>query len=123
MTRMREVRKKAKLTMKELGQIVGVSESTISLYETGKREPDHRTLVLLASALHVTTDYLLGITEDGEAVLENKKAPDDGGQRMDRIREQIVMALGQVDDHEAAMVYGYIQALREKRKDREVPNQ
>lgn len=122
MTRMREVRKKARMTMKELAHIIGVSESTISLYETGKREPDHRTLVLLANALSVTTDYLLGIADTPDTQNENKKAPTNEGQRMDIIREQIVMALGQVDDHEAAMVYGYIQALRERRKDRESQN-
>lgn len=64
MTRIRDVRKKARMTMKELGQIVGVSESTISLYETGKREPDNRTLVLIATALGVTTDFLLGLKEE-----------------------------------------------------------
>ena len=36
----RALRKSAGLTMKQFGSLMGVSESTISLYETGKNEPD-----------------------------------------------------------------------------------
>lgn len=60
MERLKELRKLKNLTMKELGQIVNVAESTISLYENGKREPDYETLKKLADVLNVSTDYLLG---------------------------------------------------------------
>lgn len=60
MNNMRELRKKKKLTMKQLGQMVGVSESTISLYENGKHEPDIMTMILIADALETTVDNLLG---------------------------------------------------------------
>ena len=60
MNRMRELRKERHLTMKELGQKVGMSESTISLYETGKHDPDLETLNRIADALGVTVDELLG---------------------------------------------------------------
>lgn len=60
MNRMRETRKQKRMTMKQLGQIIGVAESTISMYETGKHEPDNLTLVKIADALDVTIDYLLG---------------------------------------------------------------
>ena len=33
--RIRELRKQHKMTMKELGAVVGLAESTISQYETG----------------------------------------------------------------------------------------
>ena len=45
MTKLKELRKEHKLSMKELGKILGLSESTISLYEAGKREPDIKTLI------------------------------------------------------------------------------
>ena len=47
MIRIRELRKKCGITMKELGEKIGVAESTISQYETGKRQPDYETLLKL----------------------------------------------------------------------------
>ena len=60
MNRIRELRKQKNMTMKELGKLVGVSESTISLYENDKHEPDLITLGRIADALDVTVDELLG---------------------------------------------------------------
>lgn len=64
MNNIRSARKKVKLTLKELGKMVGVSESTMSNYETGKREPDFDTLRKFSEILEVSIDYLLGITDD-----------------------------------------------------------
>lgn len=55
----RELRKQHGLTMRELGEKIGVSESTISLYETGKREPNYETLLKIAELFNVSVDYLL----------------------------------------------------------------
>ena len=55
----RHYRKKKGLTMKELAALVGVTESTISLYETGKREPNFETLLKLGEILDCTSDELL----------------------------------------------------------------
>jgi repressor LexA len=60
MQRLRQLRRDQNLSMKELGRILGCSESTISLYENGKREPDFRTLQKIADYFGVTIDYLLG---------------------------------------------------------------
>lgn len=58
----RELRKKQNISMKELGLSIGVSESTVSLYENGKRQPDYDTLIRIADYFNVSTDYLLGHT-------------------------------------------------------------
>ena len=58
--RIRELRKQHKITMKQLGEVIGVAESTISQYETGKREPDNETLLRLGAYFGVSVDYLLG---------------------------------------------------------------
>ena len=59
--RIRELRKQHKMTMKQLGQVVGLAESTISQYETGKRQPDNETLLRLGEFFDVSVDYLLGM--------------------------------------------------------------
>lgn len=63
MLRLRELRKSKKLTMREFGNLLGVAESTISLYENGKREPDSKTLMWIADYFEVSLDYLLGRTD------------------------------------------------------------
>lgn len=63
MNKLRNLRKEHKLSMKELGKILGLSESTISLYEAGKREPDIKTLIKMADYFHVSVDVLLGRNE------------------------------------------------------------
>ena len=64
MNNIRALRKEKNLTMKELGKMMGVAESTISMYENGYREPDTKTLIRLADFFNVSTDYLLGRTEN-----------------------------------------------------------
>ncbi len=64
MERLRTLRKQKGITMKQLGAVVGVSESAISLYETGNRQPDNEQLKKFADYFGVTTDYLLERTDD-----------------------------------------------------------
>lgn len=64
MNNIRETRRKAGLTMKQLGKMVGVSEAAISHYETGRREPDPGMLSSIATALGVSVDYILGRESD-----------------------------------------------------------
>ena len=69
--RIRELRKQQKLTMKQLGEVVGLAESTISQYETGKREPDNETLLKISEFFGVTVGYLIGADEPKEKPLVN----------------------------------------------------
>lgn len=67
MIRIKEIRKSKKITAKELAVNVNVAESTMSLYENGKREPDYKTLLNIAQYLDVSVDYLLGKESDASA--------------------------------------------------------
>ena len=58
----RKLRENRGLTQAQLGEKIGLAESTISLYEAGKREPDNATLARLADFFGVSVDYLLGRT-------------------------------------------------------------
>jgi len=52
------------LTQEMLGKAVGVSRGSISYYENGDRNPDIIVLRELAEYFNVTSDYLLGLTDD-----------------------------------------------------------
>ena len=60
MENLRKLRKMRGMTMKELGLRVGVSEASISFYETGKQFPGVETLRKIADVLGVSVDALLG---------------------------------------------------------------
>lgn len=61
--RLRELRLKKDLTQADLAKIIGLGESTISFYESNKRQPDYEILTKLATFFNVSTDYLLGRTD------------------------------------------------------------
>lgn len=67
MKKLRELReRKDKMTQSELGEEIGVADSTISYYEIGKREPDFETLKKIAAYFNVTIDYLLDYSKPFE---------------------------------------------------------
>lgn len=71
--RIRELRKARGITMKQLGKELGVAESTVSQYETGKRSIDNETLLRLGEFFDVTVGYLIGAEEDKKAPTDNSK--------------------------------------------------
>ena len=58
--RLKELRLKKRLTQTELGEKVGVKQSTFTNWENGKREPSFENLVKLADLLEVSLDSLFG---------------------------------------------------------------
>jgi transcriptional regulator with XRE-family HTH domain len=52
------------MTMKELSNKLHLSESVISLYESGRRQPSYDVLDKMAHIWGVTVDYLLGRTDN-----------------------------------------------------------
>ncbi|WP_017154167.1 helix-turn-helix domain-containing protein [Bacillus bingmayongensis] len=62
--RIKELRKEKKWSQKELGERVDVSESFISKVESGKKQPSREVTTKIAEVLNVTTDYLLGRSDE-----------------------------------------------------------
>ena len=60
---LKELRKKAGISLKELGEILGVAESTVSLYENSKREASYSILNKAAKYFGVSVDYLISDRE------------------------------------------------------------
>ena len=60
------LRKQNALSQKELGQALGVSASTIGMYEQGRRCPDPTMIKKICNFFRVSADYLLSEGSDGE---------------------------------------------------------
>lgn len=58
--RIKDLREENGLTQEDLAKKLGISKSTIGMYETNKRKPDTTTKEALADLFNVDMDYLYG---------------------------------------------------------------
>lgn len=61
---LRQLRSEKNISTYKLADILHVSRSSISNYETGIRTPSYELLVEIANFFNVSIDYLLGRTSD-----------------------------------------------------------
>lgn len=61
---LKSARKTANKTQKEVALYLGIAERAYQNYEYGNREPNLETLSKLADFFNVSTDYLLGRSDD-----------------------------------------------------------
>ena len=59
----KRLRTSSGLPQAETAEKLGISRSTIGMYETGAREPDFETLEKIADFFNVDIDFLLGRTD------------------------------------------------------------
>jgi len=98
MNNIRNARKSKGLTGEQLGSLVGVQKSAISKYERDEIQPSKDVLLAMANVLSVTTDYLLGRTNNPTQTETEKTATDDGDGLTDAQRELIDKVM-KMDDH------------------------
>lgn len=88
-SRIKELRKGAKLTLEALGDRVGISNSALSLIENGKNTPSARTVKLIARELGASEQWILtgegdpraaGSDADLEAFIEARGCSEDVAQ-------------------------------------------
>lgn len=60
MNRIKQLRQKNNLTLRELGQKVNLSKGAVSRYENGVRKPKPETWQALANFFNVSVSYLRG---------------------------------------------------------------
>ncbi|MBD5636466.1 MAG: helix-turn-helix transcriptional regulator [Clostridia bacterium] len=61
--RLKELRTEKNLTQMQLSKETGLSAGAIGFWETEKRIPNAMAIIILAAYFHVSSDYLLGITD------------------------------------------------------------
>lgn len=63
-TKIRELRKQHRLSQTELAKQIHVSQATVTSWETGRADPSSSALNTLADFFGVSSDYLLGRTNE-----------------------------------------------------------
>lgn len=62
--RLKELRKTKKISQLKLAMDLGLSQNSISRFETGSRKPDYDTLLMLADYFNVSVDYIMNRTNN-----------------------------------------------------------
>ena len=62
--RIRDLREDKDLTQKQLGEILGMSQTGYSKYETGENDLPTNVLIKLARFYNTSIDYILGETDN-----------------------------------------------------------
>lgn len=68
--RIKKLRTEAGLTQSELAKRLGISTSTVGMYEHGRRNPDSFMLIKLGKQFSVSVDHLLGIDDQTNEATE-----------------------------------------------------
>lgn len=103
MNQIKSLRKAKKITQKQLGDVLGVAESTISMYESGNRQPDVDTMRKIADYFNVTIDYLIG----GENISSSDK---------DELDKKIIKIFDSLSENDQAQVLDYARYLLMREK-------
>lgn len=61
--KLKSLRIEKNLTQKQVADRIGLAISAVSSYESGTRYPSYDVFIKLSRIFHVSTDYLLGITD------------------------------------------------------------
>lgn len=62
--RLRTLRKEKKLRQSDVARLLGIGVRTYQYYEGDDHRPDYEMLIALADLFGVSTDYLLGRTDE-----------------------------------------------------------
>ena len=66
MKRLRNLREDHDKTQQEIARILGTSQTMYARYERGANELPIRHLVALSRYYHVSTDYILGLSDESK---------------------------------------------------------
>lgn len=88
--RLRTLRNKKKKTQQQVSEYIGITRPAYTAYEKGTRNPDYGILEKLATYFDVTTDYLLGISEDTEPVHREAGISDNDYNNLSAYQKEVI---------------------------------
>lgn len=103
--RLFELISERKITAKKLSEVTNVSTGNISDWKSGRSTPSSEKIILLAQFFNVSTDYLLGLTEEPQSL--SPKLSED--------KQRLLYMYDLLNDMEKGEILG---ELKEKTKER-----
>lgn len=108
MLRIRELRKIKKISQQTLANYLGITQATLSGWETGKYEIDNESLSKIADYFHITTDYLLG--------RENLNIEKDSDLELDDIQYALYGEIKELSDEDKKKILEFAKFVKEQAK-------
>ena len=105
MLNLREARKERGLKQTELANKIHVSVQTISGYETGYAQPPIDILIKIADVLEVTTDYLLGRSNDIGIIETNANLTPDQNELLNLYNQMSFQSKNRLLGYAQSLVY------------------
>ena len=105
----RELRREMDCTQNKLADVLGVTQDSISLWENDKRIPDTHYIVEMAKFFDVTTDYLLGLTDEYKSV---RFAKENAPKCLAPAEEALLQKYRAMSTKERALLSQYIELLK-----------
>ena len=90
---LKRFRKEFNLNQKDVASLLGITSQAYQFYEYGKVSPSAESIIKLADAYNVSTDYLLGRTDSPRPVPADKVLVD----AIINCRDSIQKVLSEVD--------------------------
>lgn len=112
--RLKTLREERGLSQVELAKILNIANSTLSLYESGSREPNFEILKKIANYFNVSTDYILGRNEVMSSQIENEKSHNIDEKIMNLVKERFTDKIADLTEEQQNKVLEYIEFLISK---------
>lgn len=106
---LKKLRMQSNLTQKQLGDRLGIGQTTIACYENGTREPHVESLIAYADLFDCSVDYLVGRSDDFGNPLGKNGAP-----VMTQEEIALVKRYRELDKTARAKLGGYLDCLKQK---------
>jgi len=106
MNRIKELRKELNLKQEQLGKMLNVQRAVVSKYETGRVSLNAETLHKLCDIFNVSSDYILGRTEQRQLKDEKSLSPQ---------ITSIINSCSDLNEKELIKVIEYIDFLKIKK--------
>lgn len=109
--KLKQLREERDLSQYDFARMFGVSQGAVGNWESGKREPKHKTTVRIADFFGVTTDYLLG-REPLDTKKDSPPSKEDEPPVDDPVIAQIMDVVRQMSPEERRLYLENLKTLR-----------
>lgn len=105
--KIRELRMNRGLSQLKLAEVLGVSRSTIAMWETEASQPDNNALIDLADYFNTTVDFILG--RENESALDNKV-------ELDNLQFALYGEVKELSDEDKKKILDFAKFVKEQTK-------
>ena len=105
MKNLKKIREDNKISQQKLASHIGVSRSTIAMWETDGSQPDNDSLRKIANYFNVSTDYLLDMTNIPQSTI-----PSSSPIRISKKEQEILSIFEKLNEEKKNKVIGYASA-------------